>query len=203
MDIHGRCKRIGELPRSMAERAVRARTIAANNPSAVDVDDDLLPWVFDEEDGLWYSFDGNYSGKSPLQKRRDAEDRAARYQFAEDQAIQQHFDDVRWSEMRSYVLARDKNRCQICKAKKTTKLHIHHVLKRREGGLITADNLLTVCPSCHLKADRSLYDPDWIPTVRSAFRNSCSRSAADIARDYEAGVGKFAADIASDCEEAS
>ena len=191
MDFHGRCKRISELPRSMAERAVRSRTIAANNPAAVDIDDDLLPWVFDDEDGLWYSFDGNYSGKSPLQKRRDAEARAARYQFAEEQAIKQHFDDVRWSEMRSYVLKRDKSRCQLCRCKKTTKLHVHHILKRREGGPDLADNLLTVCPSCHHKADRALYDPEWIPPARSAFSGSEGKSAAEIASEYESGSGEF------------
>jgi len=39
-------KRINELPPSMAERAVTARNIAIKNPQSVDIDDEMLPWVF-------------------------------------------------------------------------------------------------------------------------------------------------------------
>lgn len=48
---------------------------------------------------------------------------------------------------REDVLTRDKFECQICKRKDS--LHLHHLIKRRNGGNHHADNLITLCASCH------------------------------------------------------
>ena len=70
----GRRVSISQLGKDMAERAVYARQEAMTNPSVVEYDEELLPWVFCENDGLWYSFDGNYSQYSPAEKRQKALD---------------------------------------------------------------------------------------------------------------------------------
>ena len=50
---------LSQLPRSMQERAVRARQLASTDPDLVSVDDQMLPWIWDPIAEVWYSFDGN------------------------------------------------------------------------------------------------------------------------------------------------
>lgn len=48
---------------------------------------------------------------------------------------------------REEVLKRDKYECSICKRKDA--LHLHHIVKRKNGGNHKAENLITLCASCH------------------------------------------------------
>jgi 5-methylcytosine-specific restriction endonuclease McrA len=57
----------------------------------------------------------------------------------------------RWQTMRKQARMRDGNRCRNCGA--TAKLSVHHIVKARKGGRDTLDNLVTLCASCHRKAD--------------------------------------------------
>jgi hypothetical protein len=57
----------------------------------------------------------------------------------------------RWQTMRKQVRIRDGNRCRNCGA--TAKLSVHHIVKARHGGRDTLDNLVTLCASCHRRAD--------------------------------------------------
>lgn len=52
--------------------------------------------------------------------------------------------------VKTYVLHRDGYQCQKCKAKKS-KLHVHHITFRSNGGTNTQSNLITLCKSCHDK----------------------------------------------------
>lgn len=147
-------ERLCDLSSGMRERAEWARATAAVQPALVDVDDEMLPWVYCEAEKLWYSFDGNYSSFSPEHKWRkkiEQEEMLA----AERDAYQQ------WCVIRQQVLDRDDYTCQMCGLVASSNLHIHHIMKRRVGGTDHLDNLLTLCPSCHVKADRELYNPDW------------------------------------------
>jgi 5-methylcytosine-specific restriction endonuclease McrA len=149
-----RRQKLCQLSSGMRERAEWARATAVENPAAVDVDDEMLPWVYNEAEGLWFSFDGNYSGLSPAEKREKRADAEARRE-EEDEAHR------RWSAIRQQVLERDDYTCQMCGFVASSNLHIHHIMKRSEGGTDHLDNLLTLCPSCHSKADRKFYNPDW------------------------------------------
>ena len=157
--------KIHELPPSMAERAVKARKLAYLNPQAVDIDDEFLPGMFDEEQNLWLSFDGNYSASSPGEKRLKAENRRRsqeEWEDRKDQIAQEQFEaQMVWSMTRQAVLKRDQYKCQICKNFKNSVLHIHHILKQKEGGTDHFDNLITVCNRCHKSVDTKFYDPDW------------------------------------------
>jgi len=154
-----------KLPPSMAQRAVTARTLATETPSAVDVDDEMLPWVFDEVCGLWLSFDGNYSSYSPTYKRvyklQNEETQLRRDRETAERAWEEYDKILLWSKIRQAVLQRDNSQCQICGLTATSQLHVHHILKRAAGGTDHLDNLITVCSKCHRKADSTLYDPDW------------------------------------------
>ena len=51
---------------------------------------------------------------------------------------------------KAYVLDRDKHTCQHCKGKrKDSKLEVHHIVYKCNGGSDEAENLITLCSSCH------------------------------------------------------
>jgi len=51
--------------------------------------------------------------------------------------------------VRREVLARDQHRCQAPGCGHTRFLEIHHIVSRQQGGNNQADNLVTLCASCH------------------------------------------------------
>lgn len=154
-----------QLPPSMADRAMTARRLATEDPSRIDVDDEMLPWIHDDTSGLWLSFDGNYSSSSPSEKRqwklRNEETQRRRDKETAERAWEEFDKILLWSEIRKAVLERDGHRCQLCGFYAPSRLHIHHILKRTAGGTDHLDNLMTVCSACHKKADGKLYEPDW------------------------------------------
>ncbi len=50
---------------------------------------------------------------------------------------------------RREVLARDRHRCQAPGCNRTRFLEVHHIIPRNQGGTNHADNLTTLCGSCH------------------------------------------------------
>lgn len=120
----------------MREKAEIARKLAVQNPSIIQVDEENLPWVPFE--GLWYSFDGNYSASSPDEKKRKHIERVERLKELsmkyEEEEIQRLAKQKYWSGVRQSILERDNFSCQMCGKSAPTKLHIHHILKRNEGG---------------------------------------------------------------------
>lgn len=67
---------------------------------------------------------------------------------------------------REEVLERDSHECQVCKRKDS--LHLHHLIKRKNGGNHDAENLITLCASCH----RHIETGDLDHAVRKCFRNA-------------------------------
>ena len=157
---------LSKLPLVMQKRAMWARETIINNPEKSEIDyDEMLAWVYNEEDNLWYSIDGNYSQKSPSEKmlkraeyEKRMDENAVKYKQEWDA---KYHEIVYWSKIREQVLKRDNYICQICFKIASSKLHVHHVLKKREKGEDYFDLLITVCPPCHKQADIKLYNPDW------------------------------------------
>ena len=79
------------------------------------------------------------TAKFDTQKLQNPEIEGKEYQ----QGVQANYDNLR-----SYVLARDKHTCQICKKSKGI-FDIHHIKQRKEGGTNKPDNLVTVHLQCH------------------------------------------------------
>ena len=53
---------------------------------------------------------------------------------------------------KAFVLDRDSHICQHCKGKtKDSRLEVHHIVFRRNGGSDEAENLITLCKTCHDK----------------------------------------------------
>ena len=51
--------------------------------------------------------------------------------------------------VRREVLARDQHRCQAPGCGRTRFLEVHHIVSRQQGGSNRAENLTTLCGSCH------------------------------------------------------
>jgi DEAD/DEAH box helicase domain-containing protein len=69
-----------------------------------------------------------------------------------------------WQQQRQKVLERDDFRCRTCGTGESTLLHVHHIRPFREYRYIPGenenyrlankpDNLITLCPSCHRRAE--------------------------------------------------
>lgn len=155
-------KSIYNLPNCMAERAIWARNKAKEDPKLVHYDDQILPWVYSKKDNLWYSFDGNYSQYSPQEKREKELIAEQNEQLELIKINEQYVAQKAYSLIRIDVLERDNYTCQECGAIGNSKYHVHHIHKVSDGGQDVYDNLITLCPKCHYKADRELYNPDWI-----------------------------------------
>ena len=57
-----------------------------------------------------------------------------------------------WREIRAQVLARARWVCQACLVR--TRLEVHHVIKRTQGGSdFDLDRLVALCPPCHARTD--------------------------------------------------
>lgn len=56
--------------------------------------------------------------------------------------------DYGFSSRREAILHRDNYTCQCC-GKKNTRLEVHHIIYRSQGGTSDEDNLITLCEDCH------------------------------------------------------
>jgi len=57
-----------------------------------------------------------------------------------------------WREIRAQVLARARWVCQVCGVR--TRLEVHHVVKRAQGGSdFDLDRLVALCRACHAQTD--------------------------------------------------
>lgn len=55
-----------------------------------------------------------------------------------------------YQNIRTYVLHRDKYACQLC-GKKNIQFQLHHVVPKLQNGKDHPDNLITLCPDCHVR----------------------------------------------------
>ena len=63
---------------------------------------------------------------------------------------------------KAMVLNRDSHTCQCCKGKhKDSKLEVHHIIFRSQGGSDEADNLITLCHTCHKALHNGKINPDF------------------------------------------
>lgn len=94
---------------------------------------------------------------------------------------------------REEVLNRDNHQCQVCM--RNTNLHLHHLVKRKNGGSHDANNLITLCASCH----RSIETGDVDHAVRKCLKNANKYFYNDEKIDNE---GYFIACIVNSLEKA-
>lgn len=82
-----------------------------------------------------------------IQKINNPDIKGKDYQFGEAYGFEN---------IKSYVLFRDNYTCQHCKGKsKDSKLHVHHIIFRSQGGSDNVDNLICLCKTCHDKLHKN------------------------------------------------
>lgn len=86
-------------------------------------------------------------------------------------------------EIRNIVLERDHNKCQICNSRNN--LHIHHIVKRRNGGSHDPDNLITLCASCHRHVEIGVIDYAIEKCFQNAKNNYFNGGVVNTLERYE------------------
>ncbi|MCA9925321.1 MAG: DUF1998 domain-containing protein, partial [Anaerolineales bacterium] len=90
-----------------------------------------------------------------------------------------------WQQQRKLVLERDNYRCRTCGAlgkDGSVSLHVHHIRPFREFGYVPGlndnykeanriDNLVTLCPSCHRRAETGQQTRSALGGLAYVFRN--------------------------------
>ena len=93
---------------------------------------------------------------------------------------------------REHALCRDKYTCQVCKAK-NTRLEVHHIKYRSQGGTDDLDNLITLCADCHKKVHAGELSinkkPKRLPDFSSATIMSILRSM--LLKHYPEAIETF------------
>lgn len=56
----------------------------------------------------------------------------------------------KWKKRVAEVMERDGHKCRMC-GRSEGLADVHHIIKRSQGGDDSADNLMTLCRSCHNK----------------------------------------------------
>lgn len=75
---------------------------------------------------------------------------------------------------RAFVLNRDKYTCQCCKGKhKDSKLEVHHIIFRSQGGSDEESNLITLCHTCH----KNLHSGKINPKLRGKVKGNLKYAA--------------------------
>jgi len=77
-----------------------------------------------------------------------------------------------WDEARQIVIKRDRNRCIMCSAtRKEKRIDVHHVIPYRlfdnDKEANNPNNLVCLCVSCHMKADRTYSQMEKIGPIES------------------------------------
>lgn len=86
-------------------------------------------------------------------------------------------------ETRNIVLDRDHNKCQICNSRNN--LHIHHIIRRRDGGNHNPENLVTLCGSCHRHIEIGDIDYAIGKCFENAKRNYFNNGVVNTLERYE------------------
>jgi predicted nucleic acid-binding Zn ribbon protein len=71
--------------------------------------------------------------------------------------------------LRDAILERDGYKCYICG--KTTELHVHHIIRRSQGGEHKPENLITLCSSCHRTIESCSEEVAVLKCVKRALKN--------------------------------
>jgi hypothetical protein len=74
---------------------------------------------------------------------------------------------------KAYVLNRDNYKCKNCKGKsKDSKLEVHHIIFRKNGGSDDHNNLITLCKTCHDK----IHNNEFILNIKGKVKDNLKHS---------------------------
>jgi hypothetical protein len=84
-----------------------------------------------------------------------------------------------WREIRTQILARARWRCQAC-GLPTSRLEVHHVIKRTQGGSdFDRNQLIALCRDCHARTDAPFREGRLVVTPLGGGRFWCEVRRGD------------------------
>lgn len=99
-----------------------------------------------------------------------------------------------YSNVREYVLTRDKHICQYCKGKtKDTHLEVHHIIPRGKGGTDVPNNLITLCHTCHHKLHMGEIKLKKVKKTRNTLRHATHMNiiASQLQKFYRGAISTY------------
>lgn len=88
-----------------------------------------------------------------------------------------------WKYLRSVVVNRDSNRCQVTGCPSRLELHVHHMRPVAEGGAHSPDNLVSLCDFHHALEPEKGHARIWGNIKTRYFTLVCSHERSNRARD--------------------
>lgn len=86
-----------------------------------------------------------------------------------------------WKYLRSVVISRDGNRCQVTGCPSRAELHVHHMKSVAEGGTHTPSNLLTLCSFHHALEPEKGHERIWGDIKTRHFTLVCAHQRSNRA----------------------
>jgi len=84
-----------------------------------------------------------------------------------------------WKYLRSVVIGRDSNRCQVTGCPSRLELHVHHMRPVAEGGSHTPDNLVSLCDFHHALEPNKGHERIWGDVKTRYFTLVCSHERSN------------------------
>ncbi len=88
-----------------------------------------------------------------------------------------------WKYLRSVVLRRDSDRCQVTGCPSRLELHVHHMRPRAEGGTHSPDNLVSLCDFHHALEPTRGHEKIWGDIKTRYFTLVCAHERTNRASD--------------------
>lgn len=90
---------------------------------------------------------------------------------------------VIWKYLRSLVISRDSNRCQVTGCPSRLSLHVHHMRPVAEGGTHSPDNLVSLCDFHHALEPEKGHERIWGDIKTRYFTLVCAHERSNRASD--------------------
>ena len=125
----------------------------------------------------------------------------------------QHGPQYGFDNVKEYVRCRDGYKCQHChhKGDSETKLEVHHIVQRKDGGSDMPDNLMTLCHDCHAALHRGEFTlrkpkggykaPAFMGVMRKTLAERLETKYGDMVHTtfgYLTRIGRTAANLPKD-----
>lgn len=85
-----------------------------------------------------------------------------------------------WKYLRSVVISRDSNRCQVTGCPSRLELHVHHMRPVAEGGTHSPDNLISLCDFHHALEPEKGHERIWADIKTRYFTLVCAHERSNI-----------------------
>lgn len=95
---------------------------------------------------------------------------------------------------KAMVLNRDNYTCQCCKGKhKDSKLEVHHIVFRSQGGSDDESNLITLCHTCHQNLHKGIIKPKFKGSKKGTLRYAAQMNSirVQLLKHYPEAIETF------------